>query len=221
MCGRYLITTPVEAMQQLFLFNERLNIAPSYNVAPTRDMPIVRCANAGDDRELINARWGLIPFWAKDEKIGYKTINARSDTVASKPAFRDAYKKRRCLVPANGFYEWKKEGKDKQPFLVRLKGGELFAFAGLWSWWRSPAGDEITSYTIITTEPNRLCAEIHNRMPVILSLKHHTQWLDPKADSADLLKPYPAAEMEAFPVSKRVGNARNNDASLIEPISDS
>jgi len=175
----------------------------------------------GKGRELVNARWGLIPMWAKDEKIGYRTINARADTVAEKPSFRDAYKKRRCLVVANGFFEWQKVGKEKQPYLIRLKGGELFAFAGLWSWWKSPEGEEITSYTIITTEPNELCTKLHNRMPVILAPRDHEQWLDTGADGAALLKPFAANEMEAFPVSKRVGNVRNNDPELLEPISDS
>ena len=221
MCGRYLITTPLEAIQQMFKFDERLNIPPNYNVAPTHEMPIVRLKEDGEGRELIKARWGLIPSWAKDEKIGYSTFNARADTVATKPAFRDAFKKRRCLVPASGFYEWKKEGQDKQPYLIRLRNTELFAFAGLWSWWKNPDGDEITSYTIITTEPNSLCAKLHNRMPVILSPKHHAWWLDPEADGADLLRPYPAHEMEAYPVSKRVGNVSNNFPALLDRILDS
>lgn len=224
MCGRYLITTPLEAIQQMFNFEERLNIPPNYNVAPTHEMPIVRAYAGGQERELTKARWGLIPFWAKDTKIGYSTFNARADTVAKKPAFRDAYKKHRCLVPANGFYEWQKVGKsktDKQPYLIRLHGGELFAFAGLWSWWENPDGEEITSYTIITTEPNEMVKPIHNRMPVILSPANYNRWLDPNQDGANLLKPFPAEEMEAYAVNKRVGLVKNNDPELIEPISDS
>ena len=203
----------------MFLFKEQLNIAPNYNVAPTHDMPIVRMAKGGDGHELVKARWGLIPPWAKDTKMAYSTINARSETAASKPAFRDAFKKRRALVPADGFFEWRRDGKEKQPYLIRLKGGALFAFAGLWSTWRSPEGDDITSYTIMTTEPNELCAQIHNRMPVILPRFNHERWLDPDEEGADLLKPFPADGMEAYPVDKRVGNVRNNDAELIEPLS--
>ena len=219
MCGRYLITSPLEALQQMFKFEERLNVPPNYNVAPTHEMPIVRIDESGWNRELLKARWGLIPIWAKDKEIGYSTFNARADTVASKPAFRDAYKKRRCLVPANGFFEWKKVGKDKQPHLIRLHDGELLAFAGLWSWWRNPSsGEEVTSYTIITTEPNELCKKIHDRMPVILSPKHYAQWLDPEADGAELLKPYPSHEMEAYPVNKRVGLVKHNDPGLLERV---
>ena len=136
-----------------------------------------------------------------------------------KPAFRDAFKKRRCLVPADAFYEWKCVGKKKQPHLIRLKGGGPFAFAGLWSTWRSPEG-ELTSYTIMTTEPNELMAESHNRMPVILGEYDHDRWLDLDAEPADVLKPCPADWLEAYPVDKRVGNVRNNDASLIEPVAD-
>ena len=219
MCGRYLLTSPVQAMTQLVMFDQLPNLRPNYNVAPTHDMPILR-RKKGDRRcELAMARWGLIPHWAKDAKIAYSTINARSETAASKPAFRDAFKQRRCLVPADGFFEWRRNGKDKQPYLIRLKGGELFAFAGLWSTWRSPEGEDITSYTIMTTEPNALTAEIHNRMPVILARDDLERWLALDRDSADLLKPYPADDMEAYPVSKRVGNVRNNDAELIEPLS--
>jgi len=221
MCGRYVFTSPLEAIQRMFKFDQMTNLAPNYNVAPTHEMPIVRSDKRGQNHELTKARWGLIPHWAKDEKIGYSTFNARADTVATKPAFRDAYKKQRCLVPANGFFEWQKTGtgkKDKQPYLIRLRGGDLFAFAGLWSWWKNPAGEEITSYTIITTEPNELLKPIHNRMPVILSPTHYEWWLDPEADGVELLKPFSADEMEAFPVSKRVGLVKNNDPELIEPL---
>ncbi len=219
MCGRYLMTSPVEAIRQMFRFKEQLNIAPNYNVAPTHEMPIVRMAAGGEDHELVKARWGLIPHWAKDTKSAYSTINARSETAASKPAFRDAFKRRHALIPADAFYEWRRKGKDKEPYLIRLKGGGLFAFAGLWSTWRSPEGEDITSYTIMTTEPNALLATIHNRMPVILARDDHERWLANERDSADLLRPYPANDMEAYPVDKRVGNVRNNDAALIEPLS--
>ena len=218
MCGRYVFTSPLESIQKMFRFEERLNLAANYNVAPTHIMPIIRRKEGGQGRELAQARWGLIPFWAKDAKIGYKTINARAETVQSTPAFRDAFKKRRALVPANGFIEWKRDGDEKQSFLIRLLDGELFAFAGLWSTWQNPEGETITSYTIITTRPNELCAEIHDRMPVILKQDDHDRWLDPDRGGDELLTPFPADLMEAYPIDKRVGNVRNNEASLIERI---
>ena len=218
MCGRYLFISPLESVQRMFKFNQMSNLGPNYNVAPTHEMPIVRRQKDDHGNELAIARWGLIPHWAKDLKIGYSTINARSETAASKPAFRDAFKKRRCLVLADGLFEWQRNGKDKTPYLIRLKGGGPFAFAGLWSTWRPPEGEELTSYTIMTTEPNELMAEIHNRMPVILGVDDHDRWLDLDADPAKVLKPCPADWLEAFPVDKRVGNVRNNDAALIEPL---
>lgn len=151
--------------------------------------------------------------------MAHSTINARSETAASKPASRDAFRKRRVLVPADGFFEWRRDGKEKQPYLIRLKGGGLFVFAGLWSTWRSPDGDDIISYTIMTTDPNELCAQIHNCMPVILPRSNHERWLDPNEEGSELLKPFPANGMEAYPADKRVGHVRNNDAELIEPLS--
>lgn len=217
MCGRYVFLSPLEAIQRMFKIEQMANFGPNYNVAPTHEMPIVQQKKVGGKRDLAIARWGLIPPWAKDKKIGYSTINARAETAASKPAFRDAFKQRRCLVPADGLFEWKRGGKDKTPYLIRLKGGGLFAFAGLWSTWRSPEGEVITSYTIMTTEPNAFMAEIHNRMPVILGEDAYDRWLDLDADPADVLKPCPDAWLEAYPVDKRVGNVRNNDADLLTP----
>ncbi len=202
----------------MFRFEQNLNLGPNYNVAPTHEMPIVRKQKDGDDRELAIARWGLIPHWAKDRKMAFSTINARSETAASKPTFRDAFKRRRCLVPADGFYEWKRDGEEKQPHLIRMKGGGLFAFAGLWSFWRSPEGEDVTSYTIMTTEPNELVSGIHNRMPVILAEDGCGRWLDVGADPADVLLPCPSDWLEAYPVDKRVGNVRNNEAGLVDPI---
>jgi len=218
MCGRYVFTSPLEAIQQMFKFDQMTNLGPNFNVAPTHEMPIVRRRKGDRRNELVMARWGLIPHWAKDAKIAYSTINARSETAATKPAFRDAFKRRRCLVPADAFYEWKREGKGKQAHLIKLKGGSPFAFAGLWSTWRSPEGEDIASYTIMTTEPNDLMATLHNRMPVILGTDDHDHWLDLDTDPAGVLKPCPSDWLEAYPVDKRVGNVRNNDASLIEPL---
>ena len=218
MCGRYVFTSPLEAIQQMFRFDQMANLGPNYNVAPTHDMPIVRRKNGDRSNELIMARWGLIPHWAKDKKIAYSTINARSETAATKPAFRDAFKRQRCLVPADAFIEWRRDGKEKWPHLIRLKGGGPFAFAGLWSSWCSPEGEDIESYTILTSEPNDFMARIHNRMPVILGQDDHDRWLDLDADPADVLKPCPADWLEAYPVDKRIGNVRNNDPDLIRPI---
>jgi putative SOS response-associated peptidase YedK len=218
MCGRYVFTSPLEAIQAMFKFDQMTNLGPNYNVAPTHEMPIVRRKKGDRRNELIIARWGLIPHWAKDTKIGYSTINARSETAAAKPAFRDAFKRRRALIPADGYFEWKRDGKQKQPYLIRMKGGGPFAFAGLWATWRPPEGEEMTSYTIMTTEPNELMKDIHDRMPVILGPDDHDRWLDLDADSTELLKPYPSEWLEAYPVDKRVGNVRNNDVELVEPL---
>ncbi len=218
MCGRYLMTSPVEAMRQLFQFDQLPNIAPNYNVAPTQEMPIVRRKMGDRRRELVTARWGFIPHWADGPKMRYSTINARSEKAAKSPVYRDAFRKWRALVPADGYFEWKGEGKEKEPYLIRMKGGGLFAFAGLWSIWSSPKGEDILSYTIMTTEPNELMAEIHNRMPVILATDDHERWLDAGADPAEILKPCPSDWLEAYPVDKRVGHVKNNDAELIEPL---
>lgn len=213
MCGRYLLTSPLDAIRQLAMFDQLPNLRPNYNVAPTHEMPIIR-RKKGDRRcELAIAHWGLIPRGAKDAKIAYSTINARSETAASEPAFRHSFKRQRCLVPADGFFEWKRDGKIHQPYLIRMKGGGVFAFAGLWSFWQ-----DVTSFTIMTTEPNELMTEIDNRMPVILGRDDYDRWLDLDADPAEVLKPCPSDWLEAYPVDKRVGNMRNNDAVLIEPI---
>ena len=161
-------------------------------------------------------RWGLIPYWAKDPSIGARTINARAETVAARPAFRESLERRRCLIPADGFYEWKRSRRAKQPFCFQVGDGEMFAFAGLWDRWRSPDGTLIESCTILTTTPNRLLGDIHDRMPVILSPDDYDLWLDPgmtnTASAVDLLKPYDAALMTAYPVSARVNAVANDDA---------
>ena len=218
MCGRYVFTSPLEAIQQMFNFDQMTNLGPNYNVAPTHEMPIIRRKKGDRRNELAIARWGLVPHWAKDMKIAYSTINARSETAANKPAFRDAFKSRRALIPADGYFEWKREGKEKQPHLIRMKGGKPFAFAGLWSTWSPPEGETITSYTIMTTEPNELITKIHNRMPVILGADGYDRWLDLDTDPVEMLKPCPSEWLEAFAVDKRVGNVRNNDAALIERL---
>jgi putative SOS response-associated peptidase YedK len=199
------------------------NFPPSWNVAPTDSLPIVRYDQKAGHRALDLMRWGLVPYWAKDTKIGFSTINAMAETVDTKPVFREAFKRRRCLVPIEAFYEWKKIGpKEKQPYAIALADRSIMALAGLWETWRSSAQETIRSFTIITTTPNELCAEVHNRMPVILPPEKWAVWLDEEpveeATLKGLLAPYPAEQMTMWPVDKRVGNVKNNDPSLIEPI---
>jgi putative SOS response-associated peptidase YedK len=199
------------------------NFAPSWNVAPTDNLPIVRYDAKAGHRTLDLMRWGLIPYWAKDIKIGFSTINAMAETVDTKPVFREAFKRRRCLVPIEAFYEWKKLGpKEKQPYAIALADRSIMGLAGLWETWLSPAQETIRSFTIITTTPNELCAQVHNRMPVILPPEVWAVWLDeePVEDATlkGLLSPYPGERMTMWPVDKRVGNVKNNDPSLIEPM---
>jgi putative SOS response-associated peptidase YedK len=183
---------------------------------------VVRQHQEAPKRIGSRMRWGLVPFWVKDPSIGYKMINARAETVAAKPAFRDAIKKRRCLVPADGFYEWKKEPQGKTPFCFTMADDRLFAFAGIWDSWRSPEGQTMETCSIITTAPNALCADVHDRMPVILPEDAYDLWLDPgfqKADAVcDLLRPFDANLMRRFPVSSRVNLVRNDDPACAEPV---
>lgn len=196
--------------------------APSYNIAPQSFQPIVRLEPETGESELTVMRWGLVPFWAKDTKIGYSTINAKAENVLTSPTFREPWKRRRCLVPAEWFYEWQKlDEKHKQPYAIAMKDGGLFAFAGLWDKWKDKAtGRELETYTILTTDRNELMEKIHTRMPVMVARKDYGRWMAP-SDSAhlpiDLLKPYPAEEMQAWKVSSAVGNVRNNTPDLIDP----
>lgn len=197
--------------------------APSYNVAPQSMQPVVRLDSETGQRELTVMRWGLIPFWAKDAKIGYSTINAKSETVTTSPTFRDAMKRRRCLIPAEWFYEWQKiDAKTKQPYAIGLRDGSLFAFAGLWETWKDKTKDQVLeTYTVLTTDPNELMEPIHNRMPVILAPNDYQRWLEPGEPTqlpVDLLRPYPAQKMRAWKVGSAVGNVRNNEPELIAPI---
>ena len=220
MCGRYLLTTPVDALAQLFRFTERPNLGPRYNIAPTQDVPIVRVAREGDRRELIMVRWGLVPWWADDPKIGNRLINARAETIERTPAFREAYQRRRCLVPADGFFEWRKAGKQRQPLLIRRRDQAPFAFAGLWERWKPPDGGVLRSCTIVTCPPNALVAPIHDRMPVILAQDDHAAWLDPEASGRELLRPCPAEWLEAIPVNPRVNSPANDDSECLAPVAD-
>ena len=196
--------------------------APSYNAAPQSVQPVVRLNRDTGAREFSLLRWGLVPFWARDAKLGYATINARAEQAAAKPAYREAFKKRRCLVPADAFYEWQRtDKKTKLPFAFALKGGEPYALAGLWERWQPKEGAALETFTILTTDPNALMEPVHNRMPVILEPRDYARWLepgDPARPPADLLRPFPAEKMTAWRVSERVGNVRNNDAALLERV---
>lgn len=182
-------------------------------------MPIVRMGKDSGRPELTTARWGLIPFWAKDAKIGYSTINARAETVATKPAFREAFKRRRCLVPASGYYEWQKRPDgQKQPHYFTSRDDSLLMFAGLWEYWKPKEGEPITSYTIIVCAPNPLCAAVHDRMPVIIDEKHWEHWLEGERDPGKLLKPAPDEALRVYQVSTAVNSPKNEGAELIAEI---
>jgi putative SOS response-associated peptidase YedK len=224
MCGRFARRSTQEVLADWFgvELEDMPWFAPSFNVAPQSVQPVVRLNRDSGDREFALLRWGLVPFWAKHAKFGYSTINARAEEAASKPAFREALKKRRCLVPADAFYEWMKpNAKLKIPYAIALTSGEPCALAGLWESWRPAEGPSIETFTILTTDPNEVTEPFHNRMPVILEPKDYDRWLepgDPARPPIDLLRPYPAARMRAWPVSARVGNVRNNDPALLEPV---
>ena len=225
MCGRYSITTPVEALRRLFRFaGPAPNLAASYNVAPRQDVPVIRLAEGGT-RAIAMLRWGLVPFWAKDAAIGDRLINARSETAHEKPSFRAAFKARRCILPADGFYEWKKEGKAKQPYRIGLEDGAPFGLAGLWERWDDPSGGVLETCAILTGEANEALRPIHHRMPVILDPNDHATWLDTVATDAAaaraLLRPFAAGPMVAYAVSRHVNNARNDDPACIEPLEES
>ena len=235
MCGRYSLTTPVEGLRQLFDFPERLNLEPRYNIAPTQSVAAVRHAPPvaeksdepppGGGQQLVLLRWGLIPHWAKDISIGSRMINARAETLAEKPSFRSAFHKRRCLILADGFYEWQKQDKGpKQPYRIARRDGGPFAFAGLWERWRdAAAGSLIESCTIVTTNASTLLRPIHDRMPVILPPPTFDAWLDSETKSEvalGLLRPYDGDDLMAYPISTRVNSVANDDAAIITPLDD-
>ena len=222
MCGRFtLVADPDELRQAFPWLNLPEDIQPRYNIAPRQ--PVAVAANDGKN-QLDYYTWGLIPSWAKDPQIGSRLINARAETLLEKPSFRNTFRRRRCLILASGFFEWKQQGekKTKTPYYIHLRSGRPFAFAGLWDVWHASDGSQILSCAIITTEPNAFMAAIHNRMPVILPETAYSLWNSPgEADPKsllNLLKPYPAAEMDAFPVSKIVNNPENNTPECILPV---
>jgi len=209
MCGRYTLTVDAAVLAELFDLDPLTDLAPRYNIAPTQTAPIVRSTRG--EREWAEARWGLIPPWSKDASIGSRLINARAETAAEKPSFRVAFASRRCLVPADGFYEWVKTPGGKQPHHIRFADRRPFAFAGLWEAWNDPEGDTVESYTILTTTPNALVAPLHTRMPVVLEPGRYDDWLQPaplsRALTDELLVPYPGDGLEAVPVSTAVNSA--------------
>jgi len=224
MCGRFVLKAPFSELVRLYNVTNNLNLEPRYNMPPTENIAAVRPDPVGTGRRLDMLRWGLVPWWAKDLKVSFSNINAKAETVAEKPAFRDAFRERRCVIPADGFYEWKKiDAKTKQPYAIVMKDRSVFGFAGLWERWKDRAsGEMIQSCTIITTTPNEVCAALHDRMPVILEPKDYARWLGEEATDPPhlmaMLRPYPAEAMEAYPVSARVGNVKNTDATLFEPL---
>jgi putative SOS response-associated peptidase YedK len=223
MCGRYRLSRRKQIIEEHFdTLSGEENWAPRYNIAPTQPVPVIRQHPKEPNRTLSLMRWGLIPSWAKDMSGAAGMINARSETAATKPAFRDPMKFRRCLVPADEFYEWQKTGKTKQPYCFEVNEGELFAFAGLWDRWKDQSGQWVTSCSILTTTPNAVTSLVHDRMPVILDPGNYDVWLDPGMNNleaaSEMLKPYDARLMRCYPVSARINHAANDDAECAAPI---
>ncbi len=222
MCGRFTLASETQTLNQTFLnFDIPVNLTTRYNISPTQDIAVI----PNTEKQVEFFQWGLIPFWAKEPSIGNRMINARSETLSEKPSFRNAYRQRRCLILADGYYEWKQIPgiRLKQPVYIRLKSQKPFAFAGLWEVWKSEEMDEpICSCTIITCAPNTFLEEIHHRMPVILPADAYTQWLSPDIQSSDSLQPlltsYPGEEMEAYPVSRFVNSPGNDAPTCIAPF---
>ncbi len=223
MCGRFTLTKPIEAYAQAFELSEIASLCPRYNIAPTQPVFTVVQEPGQPQRQCQWMRWGLIPWWAKDPKIGNRLINARAETLREKPSFRNAIRNRRCLIVADGFYEWQRLGKHKQPYHIRLKSGQPFALAGLWEVWQPGKGEVITSCTIITTPANELMQTIHHRMPAILPPEAYPRWLDSATtDTASLqnrLCPYESELMEAIPVRNTVNNPAKDGPECIAPLS--
>ncbi|MHC2066235.1 SOS response-associated peptidase [Bremerella sp. T1] len=221
MCGRYTLRTRLNQLLQMYSAESTIEITPRYNIAPTQIVPVLRFDQESGVREIVTMKWGLIPSWAKDESIGNKMINARSETVDEKPAYRSAFKRRRCLVLADGFYEWQKKGSKKQPYLFQKNEAVPCGFAGLWETWKKD-NQTIESCTIITTTANELVQDVHDRMPVILQDQYLENWLNNEYDHADRLKtmlaPYPEREMMRDPVSSMVSSPKNDQIECTKPV---
>lgn len=227
MCGRYTLTSKGDEVALLFDLTDIPALPPRYNLAPTQEAAVVRVPSPGAPRHLDLLRWGLVPYWAEDPSIGNRMINARSESVADKPAYRSSFRKQRCLIPTDGFYEWKKEGKLKQPYHIRRKDRRPFAFAGLWSRWKPKGGvagdiQLLETFTILTTDANELIRPLHDRMPVIVGPESFDLWLDPRVDDRtrlqELLVPYDPSVMETVPVSRLVNSPANDVADCIAPL---
>ena len=222
MCGRYTLSVTPETLQTLVNVDISLNLQPRYNIAPTQMAPVVRHCNGRRKMDML--RWGLIPFWSKNQSATTKLINARGETIAQKPSFREAYKIRRCLIPADGFYEWRREGDVKQPYRIGILGGRPFLFAGLWDSWTVPEGNEdggnvIETFTIVTTTANKKIAPIHHRMPVIVEPKNCELWLTGHPEkAASLIFAVPEDDLAFYRVSMRVNNVSNDDVDCIKPL---
>lgn len=219
MCGRFTLSQSAEAIASAFQLNQVPTLEPRYNIAPTQ--PVATVLQSAHERQFQLLRWGLIPAWAKDATMGSRLINARAETVAEKPAFRSAFRHRRCLVIADGFYEWRRQDGKKQPFYFRMQDRQPFAFAGLWEHWQDSKGEAIDSCTILTTEANELLQQIHERMPVILNPKDYEMWLDPtvqKSELQQLLQPLSSAAMTSYPVSTKVNKPTNDTPELINSL---
>lgn len=214
MCGRYLLTSPVDALAAIFGFDNLPNLAPSWNIAPTQSAAVVRPTDAG--RQLERLRWGLVPAWSKDPASGPPLINARSETVRQKPSFRDAFKTGRCLVPADGFYEWSGKGAEKRAFFAKPEG--TVGFAGIAAQWRGPKGETLESFAILTTTAEGPIAEIHHRAPVVIAPADFAAWLEDEPDAAAALVRPPADDLfEIVEVDRRVGDVRQDDPGLLDP----
>jgi putative SOS response-associated peptidase YedK len=223
MCGRYRLSRRTQIIEEYFdAADWQDDWSPRYNIAPTQPVPVVRQHPKEPIRQISTMRWGLIPHWSKDASSAASAINARSETAATKPAFRDPLKFRRCLIPADGFYEWKRTGTAKQPFYFEVNDGELFAFAGLWDGWKNAEGQWIKTCSILTTTPNVVTSAIHDRMPVILDCESYDLWLDPGMTNvqvvSELLKPFGAGLMRCYPVSNRVNHVANDDEECSRPV---
>jgi putative SOS response-associated peptidase YedK len=223
MCGRYRLSKRKQSVEEYFdAVSGEEDWSPRYNIAPTQPVPVIRQNPKEPIRELSLMKWGLIPSWGKDGSGAASMINARSETASTKPAFRDALKFRRCLLPADGFYEWKRDGKAKQPYCFEVNEGELFAFAGIWERWKDPSGGWIKTCAILTTTPNTVTSAVHDRMPVILDTYSYDLWLDPGMSNAsevsELLKPFDAKLMRSYPVSSRINHVANDDAECSRPV---
>jgi putative SOS response-associated peptidase YedK len=228
MCGRFARRSTQEVLADWFGVEpgpdaeESAAFVPTFNAAPQTMQPVVRLNPDSGQREFAMLRWGLVPSWAKDQKCGFTMINARAEEAAKKPAFRESMKKRRCIVPADAFYEWHRiNSKSRQPFAFGLQSGEPYALAALWELWKPKEGERLETFTILTTDPNELMEPVHDRMPVILEPRDYDRWLEP-GDSQqlplDLLRPIPATRMKKWRVSDRIGNVRNNEAGLLDEV---